>query len=36
LILAPFLSWMVAIGPRGALEHTYPVFRATAGAVGLG
>jgi len=35
LILAPFLSWMLAIGPPGAMDHTYPVFRATAGAVGL-
>lgn len=35
LILAPFLSWMLATGPPGALDHTYPVFRATAGAVGL-
>jgi hypothetical protein len=35
LILAPFLSWMLATGPPGTLEHTYPVFRATAGAVGL-
>ena len=35
LILAPFLSWMLAFGPPGALDDTYPVFRATAGAVGL-
>ena len=35
LILAPFLSWMLANGPPGTLGHTYPVFRATAGAVGL-
>jgi len=35
LILAPFLSWMLATGPPGTLDHTYPVFRATAGAVGL-
>jgi hypothetical protein len=35
LILAPFLSWMLANGPPGILDHTYPVFRATAGAVGL-
>ena len=35
LILAPFLSWMLAIGAPGTLDHTYPVFRATAGAVGL-
>ncbi len=35
LILAPFLSWMLAIGPPGTLDHTYPVFRATAGAAGL-
>ena len=35
LILAPFLSWMLATGPPGALDHTYPVFRATAGAAGL-
>ena len=35
LILAPFLSWMLADGPPGILDHTYPVFRATAGAVGL-
>jgi hypothetical protein len=35
LILAPFLSWMLANGPPGALDHTYPVFRATAGALGL-
>jgi hypothetical protein len=35
LILAPFLSWMLAIGPPGTLDHAYPVFRATAGAVGL-
>jgi len=35
LILAPFLSWTLAIGPPGAMDHTYPVFRATAGAVGL-
>jgi hypothetical protein len=35
LILAPFLSWMLANGPPGTLDHTYPVFRATAGAVGL-
>jgi hypothetical protein len=25
LILAPFLSWMLANGPPGALDHTYPV-----------
>jgi hypothetical protein len=35
LILAPFLSWMLAIGPPGSFDHTYPVFRATAGALGL-
>jgi hypothetical protein len=35
LILAPFLSWMLANGPPGTFDHTYPVFRATAGAVGL-
>jgi hypothetical protein len=35
LILAPFLSWMLADGPPGTMDHTYPVFRATAGAVGL-
>jgi len=35
LILAPFLSWMLAIAPPGTLDHTYPVFRATAGAAGL-
>src|SRR6185369_11026564 len=35
LILAPFLSWMLATGPPGTMDHTYPVFRATAGAVGL-
>ena len=35
LILAPFLSWMLATGPPGTLDHTYPVFRATAGAAGL-
>jgi hypothetical protein len=35
LILAPFLSWMLASGPPGLLAHTYPVFRATAGAAGL-
>lgn len=35
LILAPFLSWMLAVGSPGALDHTYPVFRVSAGAVGL-
>ena len=35
LILAPFLSWMLADGLPGTLDHTYSVFRATAGAVGL-
>ena len=35
LILAPFLSWMLVTGPPGTLDHTYPAFRATAGAVGL-
>src|SRR4030095_9573812 len=35
LILAPFLSWMLSDGPPGTLDHTYPVFRASAGAVGL-
>jgi hypothetical protein len=35
LILAPFLDWMLAIGPPSALDHTYSVFRATTGAAGL-
>src|ERR1700675_3967039 len=35
LILAPVLSWMLAIGPPGTLDHPQPVLRATAGGVGL-
>src|SRR5688500_6222063 len=35
LILAPFLSWMLAVGPPGAFGQTYPVFRITAGTAGL-
>jgi hypothetical protein len=36
LLLAPFVDWLLAVGPPGVFGQTYPRFRGAQGRSGLG